>query len=118
MGRSGWVLGKGSSWDGDQDREQASQGTGLMPKLSEFKKDLDQCSQKQGLDFGWSYVKTGVEINDPCESLPAWNILITLERLIEYFIWTHEQNKNLFQQKKKIENEQQRIRTIASSDGK
>lgn len=46
MGKSEWVLGKGSSWDGDQDMEQAAQGISLMPKLPEFKKDLDQGSQK------------------------------------------------------------------------
>jgi len=30
-----------------------------------------QCSQTQSLDFGWSCVKPGVGLGDPCGSLPT-----------------------------------------------
>jgi len=68
------VLGKGSSPEGGQALEQAAQGSGHSPKLPEFKKHLDS-GLKYSLNFGWSYVEPGVGLDDPCESLPTWDIL-------------------------------------------
>lgn len=72
-GGSDWILGKNSSL-----QEWLGTGTGspgqLSPCLSEFKKCLDSAFI-QSLIFGWSSVKSGVGLHDPCESLPTRIIL-------------------------------------------
>ena len=35
----------------------------------------EQCSQVKGLNFEWSYVELRVGLDDPCGSLPFWDIL-------------------------------------------
>ena len=40
-----------------------------------FTRESGQCSQTQGLDFGYSYVEPGVGLSDPYGSLPTWGIL-------------------------------------------
>jgi len=31
--------------------------------------------QTEGLDAGWCHVEAGVGLNDPCGSLPTWDVL-------------------------------------------
>jgi len=53
--------------------EQAAQGCGHGPEL---KKRLDNAFRRKGWNWGWCSVEPGVELGDPCESLPTWGILI------------------------------------------
>ena len=56
--------------------EQTPQDNGNSPKLLEFKKHWDNMLRyTYGLNFVWFCVEPGVGFDDPCGSLPTWDIL-------------------------------------------
>ena len=54
---------------------QAPQGSGHSIEPAGVQEAFGQLAQALGLIFGWSYVEPGVGCDDPCGSLPTWNIL-------------------------------------------
>ena len=72
--RSGWVLGKGSSPESDG-HGRGCPGLWAQPQADGLQGAFGQCSQIQGLDFGWPCVEPRVGCDDPCGSLPTQNIL-------------------------------------------
>mgnify|MGYP001859384664 FL=1 len=68
---SGWMLGKGSSPEGGG-HGTVSSGQQSRPQAAGVPEAFGQCSQTQGLNFGWSCVEPGVGLDDPCGSIPTW----------------------------------------------
>ena len=71
--RGSWGLGTGSAPEG------GGHGTGCpglwaRPRGLEFKQCLDSALRHR-FDFGWCCVEPEFGFGDPCESLPAWDIL-------------------------------------------
>ena len=59
----GWALG------------QAPQGSGHSSEPAAVQETFGQCSQTNGLIFGWSCVEPGVGLSDPCGSFTTQDIL-------------------------------------------
>lgn len=77
----GWTLGKVSSprrWLGT---EQAPQGRGDSTKPAKVQ-EFDQCSQAQGGIVVVSCAGPGVGLDDPCEFLPAQDVLLFCHSII------------------------------------
>lgn len=55
--------------------EEAAQGSGLIPKLPELKKSLDNTLRHKVWNFVWSCVEPEAGLNDSSGSLPEQGIL-------------------------------------------
>lgn len=71
---SGWITERYSSPEGGRHRT-GSPVQWSQPQAAGVQETSAQCSQREGLDFGWSSAGPGIGLSDTYESLPTRDIL-------------------------------------------